>query len=237
MTAMRVLVFGTAPLPAEHESIAFGGDLRDPAAVEHALSGIDALVLAVPQPQPDGDGWKAEFDLLDRATRGTYVALNAAVKAGVRRVVLLSTLALLERYPAHWVVDDSWRPVPDVERVDQLAAYLAEESAKELSRVEPLQVVCLRLGELDEATRRAAIGAALSATLKRHENHSTGKLDHGWWVRHAGHRAAREVPEVREATTPQTGSAPTRPIQNVVVFGAGGPLASAAQPLLAPHYR
>jgi nucleoside-diphosphate-sugar epimerase len=203
------------------------------------MTETDAIVLPVPQQQ--GEGWAAEFDLLDRATRGTYDAINAAVKAGVKRVVLLSTLSLFDRYPARWDVDDSWRPVPDVERPEQLAAYLAEESAKELSRVEPIQVICLRLGDLDEGARQAAIDAARTDTLTRHENHSTGRLTHGWWVRHAGKRPTRvgspAVGETAGTAATTATAAPERTIRNVVVFGAGGPLAAAAQPLLAEDYR
>src|SRR5688500_11108494 len=115
---MRVLVAGegaaTNLIGGEHQHSVFDGDVRDGEAMARALEGVDALVLCVPRQR--GEGWEAEFDLLDRATRGTYAALNAAVTAGVKRVVLVSTLALFERYPARWSVDESWRPAPDVER-------------------------------------------------------------------------------------------------------------------------
>jgi nucleoside-diphosphate-sugar epimerase len=212
-----------------HERQRFEGDVRDHEAMGAALAGKEALILVVPR--ESGTGWRAEFELLDRATRGTYVALNAAIKAGVKRVVLVSTLALLERYPAQWKVDDGWRPVPDVERPEQLAAYLAEESAKELTRAEPIQVVCVRLGAVDASARREAIAAALTDTLTRHENHSTGRVTHGWWVRHAGERIARD------GVAGAVGAVPSRPIRSVAVFGAGGPLAAAAQPLLSDSYR
>src|SRR5688572_21711248 len=230
---MRVLLAGGDAagelIGKGHETQVFEGDLRDSEAIGAALDGKEALILVVPR--EGRTGWRAEFELLDRATRGTYVALNAAIKAGVQRVVLVSTLALLERYPAAWKVDDGWRPVPDVERPEQLAAYLAEESAKELSRVEPIQVICVRLGKVDASARREAIDAALTDTLTRHENHSTGRVTHGWWVRHVGERVARD------GVAGAVGGVASRPIRSVAVFGAGGPLAAAAQPLLSDGYR
>src|ERR687886_636588 len=88
--------------------------------------------------------------VLDRATRGTYVLLQAAVAAGVERVILGSTLALLERYPPGWAVGEAWQPRPDVTDLSQLAAYLAEESARQFALAGPLTVICLRLGEVVE---------------------------------------------------------------------------------------
>ncbi|MGH2371362.1 MAG: NAD-dependent epimerase/dehydratase family protein, partial [Chloroflexota bacterium] len=222
----------------------------------------------------------------------------AAVEAGVRRVVLGSTLALFERYPAQWAVSEAWRPLPDVTVVSHLAAYLAEESAKEIARVEPLQVVCLRFADVvddrviagqrydprwlhvDDAVQACRL--ALESTLGRGGQHSSGRVDHGWWVFHIsgggaytrfplartrgetrGDHGLGYVPSRDFAGSPGAGEAPpwaldaddadagpdpkdalgprqripSRPIRKVVVFGAGGPLAAATAPLLAPSYR
>ena len=159
-----------AALGGEHTVAAAAGDLRDPAAAARAVAGADALVHLAPLwPQAPaaaaeaaaaaaGGGGDA-LAWLDEATRGTYVLLGAAAAAGVRRVVLGSTLALLERYPAAWAVDEAWRPRPAVAPAGaggvpgpaQLAAYLAEQSAQATARVAPLQVVALRLGALPPA--------------------------------------------------------------------------------------
>jgi nucleoside-diphosphate-sugar epimerase len=317
--------------------VALREDVRDQAAVIGALEGADALLHLAPhalgehdesasagRSSPAGD-WQSERDALDVATRGTYVLLNAAVEAGVRRVVLGSTLALFERYPLDWSVTEAWRPLPDVAAVPHLAAYLAEESAKELSRVEPLQVICLRFGtvvddsmshqgpydprwvHVDDAVQACRL--ALEATLDRRRQHSSGRIEHGWWVFHipgGGSRTRFPLARARgeqglgyapthdfvdapgavgaSAAAPASGAAaapgttpalqaagashapssrighasdlaagqaisavravleprervPSRPIRNVVFFGAGGPLAAAAAPLLAPSFR
>jgi nucleoside-diphosphate-sugar epimerase len=291
-------------LAGAHEVVAIDAELRDPEAVGRALSGAEAVVHLAPlaplarpaghaAPHGAAGTWQADREALDRAARGTYVLLKACVELGIRRVVLGSTLTLLERYPMHWTVDESWRPLPDVTDVRQLAAYLAEASARELARVEPLEVVCLRLGTVvDEAAVAGqrydprwlhvedavqACEAALTVPLGRPGEHSSGRLGYGWWLFHipgggrytrvplaaargapgeqgglgyaprhdfgavAGAGEAPPLPPAPEAAARAAlrpaPSIPTRPIRNVVVFGAGGPLAAAGAPLLAPLYR
>jgi len=161
--------------------------------------GADALVHLAPI-APDLPAGAADQELLDLATRGTYVLLQAAVAAGVRRVVLGSTLALMERYPASWAVSETWRPQPDVTDVAQLAAYLAEVSAQQFAHVEPLQVVCLRFGSLVDAQTSAglpydtrwlhvddavqAVVKALTAPLASRTQMGRERRSQGWWVCH-----------------------------------------------------
>src|SRR5262245_28769129 len=71
--------------PAGVEGLA--GDLRDPEFAEQVVEGSDVLVHLAPL------GWAeaecgSDLEAIDRATRGTYVLLSAARRAGVRRVVL-----------------------------------------------------------------------------------------------------------------------------------------------------
>jgi nucleoside-diphosphate-sugar epimerase len=192
-----------AALSREHVITSIG-DPRDEPAVRRALEQADAVVhLAVTDSLPSDtakDGWQMDKERLDRATRGTFVLLRAAVDAGIHRIVLVSTLALLERYPAHWAVTEAWRPLPDVTDSRQLAAYLAEESAKQLARVEPLEVICLRLGEVvDDLSHRGkaydprwlhlddavqAVRRALAGTPVRRAEHASDRIPHGWWLYH-----------------------------------------------------
>src|SRR4051812_48839181 len=131
-------------LASNHEvRVAPEGDLREEEFAKQLVESTDTLIHLAPL-YPDLPAGASEREELDQATRGTYVLLKAAVAAGVRRIVLGSTLALFERYPATWRVGESWQPLPDVRDVGQLAAYLAEESAKQFARVEPVSVVCLR---------------------------------------------------------------------------------------------
>lgn len=286
-------------LGAAHEvALAPEGDLRDEAFAKSAVGGIEVLIHLPPlHPEPPDrvetathQAATVERELLDRATRGTYVLLGAAVAAGVRRVVLGSTLALFERYPASWAVGETWQPLPDVTNATQLAAYLAEESAKQFARVEPLSVVCLRLGEvvdgaavegqrydprwlhLDDAVQ--AFQSALTVTPASRPPGTTGEAQRGWWVYHipgggkhtrvplaqaSGEDGLRYTPVHDFAGAPGIDEAPpspapaelrgdlsllsphervpSRPIRNVVVFGAGGPLAAATSRVLAPAYR
>lgn len=278
-------------LAGAHEIVLLGGDPRDEAAARQALDGAEALVHLAPLypelPADVGDGWRRDRELLDYAARGTFVVLNAAVEAGVRRVVLGSTLALMERYPAHWAVSEAWQPLPDATDVWQLAAYLAEESAKQLAHVEPLEVVCLRFGTVVEDVEGQpydprwvhvedavqACEQALVARLGGRPEHAGDRITYGWWLFHipgggrytrlplaaaSGERGLGYRPQHdfagcpgADAILPQPPPSeaanrsalaprerlPSRPIRNVVIFGAGGPLAAATAPLLAPSYR
>ncbi len=164
------------------------GDLRDPQSARRAVEGVGAIVHLAPHPT----AWTkdaGESDLLDLAGRGTYVLLTAAEAAGVERVVLASTLDLMEAYPPGWQVDEGWRPRPGTD-ARELVPYVAELSARELARTATLTVVCLRLGRLvDDAIVRtqppdsrwqhvddavAAVGRALAFRPPRR----------GWWVFH-----------------------------------------------------
>jgi len=122
-------------------------DLRDPDQVTPLVEGIEAVLHLAPyQPLPTPDP-AAEGDVLDRAARGTYVLLHAALKAGVRRVVMASRLELMAAYPENYVVDETWKPLPDATAAS-LAPYMAELTLREFVRAEELVGVCLRLGDL-----------------------------------------------------------------------------------------
>ena len=74
------------------------GDLCDETFARQTVADCQALIHLAPL-YPDLPASARAQQVLDRATRGTYVLLQAAVAAGVERVILGSTLALLERYP------------------------------------------------------------------------------------------------------------------------------------------
>ena len=200
-------------LGAEHEvRVAPAGDLRDEAVGRQVVAGADALIHLAPL-APDLPAGAAAGDMIDHATRGTYVLLTAAAEAGVKRVVLGSTLSQFESYPVPWRVSESWQPLPDVTdpaNVRELAAFLAEESAEQFARVLPFLGFCLRFGEVvagpegsggaeDPAAtpeRRArqvhvedavaAVRAALAVapTQRAPWPDASGELRQGWWVFH-----------------------------------------------------
>ena len=302
LTGGRSLLGGVLAqsLATEHEVVVVPeGDLREEEFSQRAVRGAEALVHLAPL-YPDSQ--ENERETLDRAARGTYVLLNAAVDAGLKRVVLGSTLEFFERYPASWNVAESWQPLPDVTNPHQLSVYMAEETIKQFARVEPLMAFCLRFGEVvDEPAIKgkpydprwlhvqdavAAVKAALIASPgqrpPRVDGGTPGTPRAGWWVFHipgAGPRAKVPVAAARAsledgglgyapqhelggadaAPTPAVSqgerenhaqreargdlsllaprhSVPSRPIRKVVIFGAGGPLASSTAKALDGAY-
>jgi nucleoside-diphosphate-sugar epimerase len=257
------------------------GDLRDAELCRRAVEGVEAILhLAALYPAAGPD--TPPHELLDMVTRGGYRLMMAAAEAGVPKIVLASSLDLLRRYPHHWQVAESWMPRPTTDPRD-LSLYLAEISAREFGRTEPMRVICLRLGTLvdDEEARRRAFDVswlhmddAVQAFRRALAFEPEGRLARsGWWVFHISRggpfarfplaAAAQENlgfapqhdfrdrwpeapprsraqpwPQLLDALVPETfGRIPSRPIRNVVIFGAGGPLASITVPVLVPRYR
>jgi nucleoside-diphosphate-sugar epimerase len=188
------------------------GDLRDEAFAREITQGIDAIVHAAPMVIME----MSEVDNLDHAARGTYVLLKAAQANDVVRFTLLSTLALFDVHEVSFDVKPTWAPQPRA-TLPHLCAWLAETIAREEAREMGVQCTCLRLSE-SPSSRELETAAA----------HFDREFEEDWLVEHIGrHRPAPALPVVRPAS---------RPIKNVVIFGAGGPLATAAVRELAPHY-
>ena len=119
------------------------GRLMDPDAVWQAVRNVDAVVhTGEPPPAPES----AEA-LLDRATRGTHVLLQAAAEAGVKRFVYGSTLEVFRAYPDTVYVTEYYKPLPPPE-LAVLARYLGEITCREFARAYPITVTALRLGKL-----------------------------------------------------------------------------------------
>lgn len=134
----------TAPLPSGAEEAT--GDPCDPETVAQALVGIDAVLHIAPY-LPGRGSQLDDTTALDDATRGTFVLANAARAAGIKRIVLASTLDFFDRFPAHYKISEVWRPRPTPE-ISQLAPWTAELSLRENTRLGPFTAVCLRLGEV-----------------------------------------------------------------------------------------
>ncbi len=254
-----------APL-ADHATI-FAGDVRDRSFVENLLADVETVIHLVPISPPPADAVQA----IDEAVRSTYHIANAAKAAGVRKIVLGSTLDLFERCPDTWRVDEGWRPRPTPTPAD-LRAWLAECTARELARETSVPTVCLRFGQIvdeDEAaqadynprwlhlgdatqavTRSLAFGGtgwsvfhitAAGANSKLRVSHLARNIL-GYQPQHDfGNR--RQMSAVQPTPLLDWRSVfaspepiPTRPIQRVVVFGAGGPVAAATAGELASAY-
>jgi nucleoside-diphosphate-sugar epimerase len=122
------------------------GDPRDPSFAAQVVDGVEALVhLGALDPAPGKDS--TGIEQIDRATRGTHALVQAATKAGARRVVLGGSLDLFATLSPTWRVSETWRPRPEPAPAP-LAAYLAEVSVRELSRAAATQMICLRFGHV-----------------------------------------------------------------------------------------
>ncbi len=239
-----------APLPTADTHT---GDLRDQAFVDAMVDGVDTLIHLAPITVSLGN----ETDTLDHATRGTYQLIKAAGEGGAR-VILGSSLDLFASLWDRYRVDETWRPQPSTE-LPVLCAYLAEVVTREVVRVTRTPAICLRFGTLVDSIsaaqqaddpRRLHVDDAIAAI------HSALAADvTGWRIFHisAGENAA--VPLARAADEPlnftpqhtfgsqstppspaKPSPIPARPIRNVVVFGAGGPLGSQLAEDLTQHY-
>lgn len=167
--------------PAFHGLEYTPADLREPSQVEPLLNGIEAVVHLAAYPVVATPDAAAEREVLDQASRGPFVLMHAALKVGISRVVLISRLDLMAAYPAHYVVDETWRPRPTAD-APSLVPYLAELTVREFVRAEPIVGICLRLGELNapdgtsDADAAAAVERALTMDLAGHP--------YRWWLYH-----------------------------------------------------
>ena len=136
-----------AALSEEHEIVPIDGDLRDPTVPRGGVDGCGAVVHLAAHPE----GWPgglSDGELLDTCARGTFELMRAAVAARVPRLVLVSTLDLMEAYPPGWAVHEGWRARPSTE-LRELGPYVAELSVREVAKAGwPLTAVCLRLGRV-----------------------------------------------------------------------------------------
>jgi len=193
------------------------GDPSDPAALAEAAA-CDVIVLVVPPMTPGDD----ELDALDRATRGTYDLLRATTAS---RLVLVTSLRPFERYPVEWLVTEQWASRPTTDAAD-LVPYLAEATAREVTRVRPVDVIVLRLGDVVDDT---VVAEALAA----------GDAADARWL-HV--EDAVQAVERAVSFTPGNERGPTRWHPFHIVDGGSGarfPLAQAGQPpfAYAPRHR
>ena len=139
----RILTFD-APLASNIEQVT--GDPCDPGDVAAALQGANAVFHLAPYlPGRGGDAQPTRA--LDDASRGTFELANAARQAGVERIVLASTLDFFNRFPAHYQINEVWRPRPAPE-ISDLSPWIAELSLRENTRRGGFNALCLRLGEI-----------------------------------------------------------------------------------------
>lgn len=113
------------------------------------------------------DSEASASDQLDAAMRCTYNLLWAAWEEGVSRLIFLSSLDIMDKYDEDFAVTEAWRPVPSV-HPPTLSYHLGEFVCKEFAREGKIEVACLRLGDMENASSTSALyaGDAVQAVEK-----------------------------------------------------------------------
>jgi nucleoside-diphosphate-sugar epimerase len=128
-------------VPSEREHC--NSDLLDLAAVRQAMEGVTAVVHAGGIPWDRGEG----ADILATNVLGTWNVLQAAVEAGVERVISLSSINAQGstggwRDPEYLPIDDAYPHHPMTPY--QLSKHLMEETCRSFSERHGLATICLR---------------------------------------------------------------------------------------------
>jgi nucleoside-diphosphate-sugar epimerase len=209
----------STPLPQALQGIE--GDLRDPKFMAGQLQDVDTVLHFAPiSTLPESPS-----EAIDITARGAYVLMTTALAAGVKRLILGSTLDIFDRLPASWKVTEMWRPRPTPE-LGQLVPWLAELSVRESVRATEMRAVCLRFGRLvDDAMVASApydprwlhIEDAVSGVQRALEMAASEMLPRGWSLFHIaapGERAkVRSARAVRNWAGQPFGYEPTHDFQ------------------------
>lgn len=131
-------------------------------ATDDLCKGVDQVVHV--EPSLGLSGPAGGVGLLDACTRCTYNLFNSVAASGVRRVILLSSMAIFEAYAADIGVRPNFEPRPTSD-LAQLAPHLAEVGAREFAVAGATRVIAARLGTLVESSAK-----------------SSAPQPHRWWV-------------------------------------------------------
>lgn len=122
-------------------------DVTKPAEVHAAMQGVDAVVHLAIAAGHEGDYEDDDFNQLrfDVNVKGTWNVLDAARRAGVRRIVHTSSIMVVWGYqPPLWISGDAApRPVGTYAQTKHLAEVLCEHAARSSN----LSIVCLRIAK------------------------------------------------------------------------------------------
>lgn len=202
----------TAPDPATADEVA-GGDLLDPAGPAGLLDGVDAVVHAAALPSP----YSAPHDeVFTNNVRATYLLLDAAGRAGVRRAVNISSLSALGLAFSAYDVSPRFVPVTEDhpyvgDDVYGLSKYVGETVAATAARKYGGTVVSLRFPFLGTGERLRAHLAAVHRDPGAERSELWGWLD--------TRDAARAI-----------GAALTAPVEGHLVINVAAPDTTALEP-------
>ena len=138
----------SVPLDKEGKFEVIQGNILDADDSSQAVRDMDVLIhTGEPPTELPEDTLKREQAILDLATRGTHIIFTAGVKAGIKRFIYASTLAIFHEYPDDIYISELWKPLPSPEIIE-MTKYLGELTSREFARDNAVTVTALRLGEL-----------------------------------------------------------------------------------------
>ena len=144
----RLRLTDTTDFAVPERAEALQADLLNPDDAWRAVRGMEAIVhTATPPAGLPADGHAHDQAVLEWYTRGCHVLLQAAVQAGVRQCVYLSSLEVFRSYPDDVYISELWRPLPGT-AVDEMGRYLGELVCREFARDHRMGNTALRLGRL-----------------------------------------------------------------------------------------
>ena len=135
-------------------------------ATDQLCEGVDAIVLVC-----TSDGL-SESSVIDVHSRKIYNLLTAALEAGVKHVVMISSLSLFDAVDPAYEIDEQWAPSVTTDP-EVLRYHVAEFVCREFARANRLAVTCLRTGDVvdsnpgDSDVTRSGLGVAVSAALSQ----------------------------------------------------------------------
>jgi len=145
--------FDSRPMPTPDDSIV--ADLTDRPSVDRAMAGIDTLIHLAAYPNP------ANFidTLLAPNVIGLYHVVSAAVAAGVRRIVLASSMQVVSGYRRQGIAVEASDLITTRVRAPTndyaLTKVWAEDLGEMVARVEGLEVIVGRIGFVPRTPREA----------------------------------------------------------------------------------
>lgn len=168
----EVRVFDTKP-PRQADIGFIEGDVREPAAVEKALAGAEAVVhlAAIPAYRPEVPA----VEFMHVNVTGTFNVLEAAARQGVDSVVLASSDSALGFVFATHPFSPEYFPLDEAHPLRPqdpygLSKLLAEELCKRATRRYGLRTICLRFCWVwfeDTYAQRETIVAGDAAALAK----------------------------------------------------------------------
>ncbi len=138
-------------------------DYKQHSEIQKLVEGVDAILYlnesGLEEPEI------SEERIFERATLAPYSLLKSAREAGVKRVVLESSLRLFDSYPENFKIDEQWQPRPQPE-ASALAPYLIEQTCREYAREGPISVIALRFDPSEVNSDKNIALSAIDKALK-----------------------------------------------------------------------